>query len=289
MKGILLAGGSGTRMLPLTASLNKQLLPVYNKPMVYYPLSTLMLAGAREVLVITSPGDRQLFERLLGDGSKLGISIRYAAQERPGGIAEALIIGADFAADERVALALGDNVFYGAGFADCLDRAGRQQEGATVFACEVEDPERFGVVELDGGGAPVRLVEKPAEPASNLAVTGLYFYDSRAVEIARSLEPSARGELEITDVNQAYLDRGQLRVETLPEDTRWLDTGTHESLLQASTEIMAFEKSRSSLAGSIEETAFRMGLIDRGQFRALAEELKGSDYGRLLLERAVQE
>ena len=289
MKGILLAGGSGTRMLPLTASLNKQLLPVYNKPMVYYPLSTLMLAGAREVLVITSPGDRQLFERLLGDGSKLGISIRYAAQERPGGIAEALIIGADFAADERVALALGDNVFYGAGFADCLDRAGRRQEGAAVFACEVEDPERFGIVELDGGGAPVRLVEKPAEPASNLAVTGLYFYDSQAVEIARSLEPSARGELEITDVNQAYLDRGQLRVETLPEDTRWLDTGTHESLLQASTEIMAFEKSRSLLAGSIEETAFRMGLIDRGQLKALAEELKGSDYGRLLLERAVQE
>ena len=164
-----------------------------------------------------------------------------------------------------------------------------QDEGAAVFACEVEDPERFGVVELDGGGAPVRLIEKPAEPASNLAVTGLYFYDSRAVEIARSLEPSARGELEITDVNQAYLDRGKLRVETLPEDTRWLDTGTHESLLQASTEIMAFEKSRSSLAGSIEETAFRMGLIDRGQFRALAEELKGSDYGRLLLERAVQE
>ena len=289
MKGILLAGGSGTRMLPLTASLNKQLLPVYNKPMVYYPLSTLMLAGAREVLVITSPGDRQLFERLLGDGSRLGISIRYAAQERPGGIAEALIIGADFAADERVALALGDNVFYGAGFADCLDRAGRRQEGAAVFACEVEDPERFGIVELDGGGAPVRIVEKPAEPASNLAVTGLYFYDSQAAEIARSLEPSARGELEITDVNQAYLDRGQLRVETLPEDTRWLDTGTHESLLQASTEIMAFEKSRSSLAGSIEETAFRMGLIDRGQFRALAEELKGSDYGRLLLDRAVQE
>lgn len=289
MKGILLAGGSGTRMLPLTASLNKQLLPVYNKPLVYYPLSTLMLAGVREVLVITSPGDRQLFERLLGDGSKLGISIRYAAQERPGGIAEALIIGADFAADERVALALGDNVFYGAGFADCLDRAGRRQEGAAVFACEVEDPERFGVVELDGGGAPVRLIEKPAEPASNLAVTGLYFYDNQAIEIARSLEPSARGELEITDVNQAYLDRGQLRVETLPEDTRWLDTGTHESLLLASTEIMAFEKNHASLAGSIEETAFRMGLIDRGQLRALAEGLKGSDYGRLLLELAVQD
>ena len=289
MKGILLAGGSGTRMLPLTASLNKQLLPVYNKPMVYYPLSTLMLAGAREVLVITSPGDRQLFERLMGDGSRLGISIRYAAQERPGGIAEALIIGADFAADERVALALGDNVFYGAGFADFIDRAGRRQEGATVFACEVEDPERFGVVELDGGGAPVRLVEKPAEPASNLAVTGLYFYDRQAVEIARSLEPSARGELEITDVNQAYLDRGQLRVETLPEDTRWLDTGTHESLLQASTEIMDFEKNSASLAGSIEETAFRMGFIDLGQLRTLAEELKGSDYGRLLLERAVQD
>ena len=289
MKGILLAGGSGTRMLPLTASLNKQLLPVYNKPLVYYPLSTLMLAGVREVLVITSPGDRQLFERLLGDGSKLGISIRYAAQERPGGIAEALIIGADFAANERVALALGDNVFYGAGFADCLDRAGRRQEGATVFVCEVEDPERFGVVELDGGGAPVRLVEKPAEPASNLAVTGLYFYASQAIEIARSLEPSARGELEITDVNQAYLDRGQLRVETLPEDTRWLDTGPHESLLLASTEIMAFEKNHASLAGSIEETAFRMGLIDRDQLRALAEGLKGSDYGRLLLELADQD
>ena len=288
MKGILLAGGSGTRMLPLTASLNKQLLPVYNKPLVYYPLSTLMLAGVREVLVITSPGDRQLFERLLGDGSKLGISIRYAAQERPGGIAEALIIGADFAADERVALALGDNVFYGAGFADCLDRAGRRQEGAAVFACEVEDPERFGIVELDGGGAPVRLVEKPAEPASNLAVTGLYFYDNQAIEIARSLEPSARGELEITDVNQAYLDRGQLRVETLPENTRWLATGTHESLLLASTEIMAFEKNHASLAGSIEETAFRMGLIDRDQLRTLAEGLKGSDYGRLLLELAVQ-
>ena len=239
--------------------------------------------------MITSPGDRQLFERLLGDGSKLGISIRYAAQERPGGIAEALIIGADYAADERVALALGDNVFYGAGFADCLDRAGRRQEGAAVFACEVEDPERFGVVELDGGGAPVRLIEKPAEPASNLAVTGLYFYDNQAIEIARSLEPSARGELEITDVNQAYLDRGQLRVETLPEDTRWLDTGTHESLLLASTEIMAFEKNHASLAGSIEETAFRMGLIDRGQLRALAEGLKGSDYGRLLLELAVQD
>ena len=289
MKGILLAGGSGTRMLPLTASLNKQLLPVYNKPLVYYPLSTLMLAGVREVLVITSPGDRQLFERLLGDGSKLGISIRYAAQERPGGIAEALIIGADFAADERVALALGDNVFYGAGFADCLDRAGRRQEGAAVFACEVEDPARFGVVELDGGGAPVRLIEKPAEPASNLAVTGLYFYDNQAIEIARSLEPSARGELEITDVNQAYLDRGQLRVETLPEDTRWLDTGTHESLLLASTEIMAFEKNHASLAGSIEETAFRRGLIDRGQLRTLAEGLKGSDYGRLLLELADQD
>jgi len=286
MKGILLAGGSGTRMLPLTAALNKQLLPVYNKPMIYYPLANLMLAGAREILLITSPDDQQVFQDLLGDGSKLGITIQYAPQEQPRGIAEALLIGADFTGDGQVALALGDNVFYGAGFAACLEKAGEPQEGATVFACAVRDPERYGIVELDPGGAPCKLVEKPEEPASNLAVTGLYFYDHQAVEIARELEPSARGELEITDVNQAYLDRGQLRVETLPEDTRWVDTGTHESLLQASREIMDYEKTSGKLAGSIEEAALRMDFIDREQFRALAEELGPSDYGKLLLEHA---
>ena len=288
MKGILLAGGSGTRMRPLSTIINKQLLPVYNKPMIYYPLANLMLAGVREILVITSPGDSEIFQRLFSDGSRLGISIRHAVQEHPRGIADALIIGAGFAGDDRIALALGDNVFYGAGFAGCMERACGRKEGATVFACEVEDPERYGIVELNAAGDAVALAEKPSAPTSNLAVTGLYFYDRQAVEIARSLKPSARGELEITDVNQAYLKRGQLHVETLPADASWLDTGTHESLLQASREIRAFEKNTGALAGSIEEAAYRMGFIDRDQLRALAEELKESDYGRLLLELTVR-
>ena len=288
MKGILLAGGSGTRMRPLSTIINKQLLPVYNKPMIYYPLANLMLAGIRDILVITSPDDSELFQRLFSDGSRLGISIRHAVQERPRGIAEALIIGADFVEGGRVALALGDNVFYGAGFAGCIERACGQKEGATVFACEVEDPERYGIVELNAAGDAVALAEKPSVPASNLAVTGLYFYDRQAVEIARALEPSARGELEITDVNQAYLDRGQLHVETLPADTSWLDTGTHESLLRASREIQAFEKRAGALVGSIEEAAFRMGFIDHDRLRELAGDLKDSDYGRLLLKLTGQ-
>lgn len=288
MKGILLAGGTGSRMKPLSTVMNKQLLPVYNKPLIYYPLANLMLAGCRDVLLVTSPGDSESFERLLGDGSQLGISITHAVQERPRGIAEALIIAAEFSGAGRVALALGDNVFYGNGFAGCVESAVGRSEGATVFACEVEDPGRFGIVELDPGGKAVELTEKPGEPASNLAVTGLYFYDHQAVEIARELEPSARGELEITDVNKAYLERGQLHVVILPADTSWVDTGTHESLLQAANEIMAFEKNGNPLVGSIEETAFRMGFIDRSQLEGLGEALSESDYGRRLLEVAEE-
>ena len=286
MKGILLAGGSGSRMKPLSTALNKQLLAVYNKPLVYYPLANLMRAGIREVLLITSPSHSASFQQLLGDGSQLGISISHTVQEEPRGIAEALIIGADFSGAGGVALALGDNVFYGEGFASCLENAAARQEGATVFACEVEDPERFGIVEMDDNGKALSLEEKPTEPASSLAVTGLYFYDHQAAEFARGLEPSARGELEITDVNRAYLEQGQLQVELLPGDTSWLDTGTHEALLQASNEIMAFEKDGHPLVGSIEATAFQMGFIDEARLRSLAGDFSGSNYGRRLLELA---
>ncbi|MEC8895172.1 MAG: glucose-1-phosphate thymidylyltransferase RfbA [Planctomycetota bacterium] len=286
MKGILLAGGSGSRMKPLSTALNKQLLAVYNKPLVYYPLANLMRAGIREVLLITSPSHSASFQQLLGDGSQLGISISHTVQEQPRGIAEALIIGADFSGAGGVALALGDNVFYGEGFASCLENAAARQEGATVFACEVEDPERFGIVEMDDSGRALSLEEKPTEPASSLAVTGLYFYDHQAAEFARGLEPSARGELEITDVNRAYLEQGQLQVELLPGDTSWLDTGTHEALLQASNEIMAFEKDGHPLVGSIEATAFQMGFIDEARLRSLAGDFSGSNYGRRLLELA---
>ena len=286
MKGILLAGGSGSRMKPLSTALNKQLLAVYNKPLIYYPLANLMRAGIREVLLITSPSHSASFQQLLGDGSQLGISISHTVQEEPRGIAEALIIGADFSGTGGVALALGDNVFYGEGFASCLENAAARPEGATVFACEVEDPERFGIVEMDDSGRALSLEEKPTEPASSLAVTGLYFYDHQAAEFARGLEPSARGELEITDVNRAYLEQGQLQVELLPGDTSWLDTGTHEALLQASNEIMAFEKDGHPLVGSIEATAFQMGFIDEARLRSLAGDFSGSNYGRRLLELA---
>ena len=284
MKGILLAGGSGSRMKPLSTATNKQLLAVYNKPLVYYPLANLMRAGIREILLITSPSHSAGFQQLLGDGSQLGISVTHAVQEQPRGIAEALIIGADFTGTDGVALALGDNVFYGAGFAGCIENAASREEGATVFACEVEDPERFGIVDMDEAGRAVSLEEKPAEPASSLAVTGLYFYDQQAVDFARELKPSARGELEITDVNRAYLEQGQLHVELLPEDTSWLDTGTHEALLQASNEIMAFEKDGHPLVGSIEATAFQMGFIDEARLRSLAADFSGSNYGRSLVE-----
>jgi glucose-1-phosphate thymidylyltransferase len=289
MKGILLAGGSGSRMKPLSTATNKQLLAVYNKPLVYYPLANLMRAGIREILLITSPSHSAGFQQLLGDGSQLGISVTHAVQEQPRGIAEALIIGADFTGTEGVALALGDNVFYGAAFAGCIENAASREEGATVFACEVEDPERFGIVDMDEAGRAVSLEEKPAEPASSLAVTGLYFYDQQAVDFARELKPSARGELEITDVNRAYLEQGQLHVELLPEDTSWLDTGTHEALLQASNEIMAFESGGNPLVGSIEATAFEMGFIDRPRLQALAGDFSGSNYGKRLLELAGED
>jgi len=289
MKGILLAGGSGSRMKPLSTATNKQLLAVYNKPLVYYPLANLMRAGIREILLITSPSHSAGFQQLLGDGSQLGISVTHAVQEQPRGIAEALIIGADFTGTEGVALALGDNVFYGAGFAGCIENAASREEGATVFACEVEDPERFGIVDMDEAGRAVSLEEKPAEPASSLAVTGLYFYDQQAVDFARELKPSARGELEITDVNRAYLEQGQLHVELLPEDTSWLDTGTHEALLQASNEIMAFESGGNPLVGSIEAAAFEMGFIDRPRLQALAGDFSGSNYGKRLLELAGED
>ena len=289
MKGILLAGGSGSRMKPLSTATNKQLLAVYNKPLVYYPLANLMRAGIREILLITSPSHSAGFQQLLGDGSQLGISVTHAVQEQPRGIAEALIIGADFTGTDGVALALGDNVFYGAGFAGCIENAASREEGATVFACEVEDPERFGIVDMDEAGRAVSLEEKPAEPASSLAVTGLYFYDQQAVDFARELKPSARGELEITDVNRAYLEQGQLHVELLPEDTSWLDTGTHEALLQASNEIMAFESGGNPLVGSIEAAAFEMGFIDRPRLQALAGDFSGSNYGKRLLELAGED
>ena len=289
MKGILLAGGSGSRMKPLSTAMNKQLLAVYNKPLIYYPLANLMRAGIREVLLITSPSHSASFQQLLGDGSQLGISISHSVQEQPRGIAEALIIGADFAGTDRVALALGDNVFYGASFAGCIENATGREEGATVFACEVEDPERFGIVEMDAGGKAVSLEEKPPEPASSLAVTGLYFYDHQAAGFARELKPSARGELEIPDVNRTYLERGELHVELLPEGTSWLDTGTHEALLQASNEIMAFEKGGNPLVGSIEATAFQMGFIDQSRLKSLADDFSGSNYGRRLLELAGED
>ena len=278
MKGILLAGGSGTRMRPLSTIINKQLLPVYNKPMIYYPLANLMLAGIREILVITSPEDSELFQRLFSDGSKLGVSISHAVQESPRGIAEALIIGADFAEGQRVALALGDNVFYGAGFAGCIERACERKEGATVFACAVEDPERYGIVELNAGGDAVALAEKPTVPASDLAVTGLYFYDRQAVEIARALEPSARGELEITDVNNEYLNRKQLKVEVLGRGFAWLDTGTHESLLEASDFVQTIEHRQGLKVGCIEEIAYRKGYIGAEKLLEIANYSKDNEY-----------
>ncbi|PYM31657.1 MAG: glucose-1-phosphate thymidylyltransferase [Candidatus Rokuibacteriota bacterium] len=283
IKGVILAGGSGTRLYPLTLAMSKQLVPVYNKPMIYYPLSSLMLAGIRTILVITSPQDQTAFQRLLGDGSQLGLRIAYEVQPKPEGIAQAFIIGRRFIGDDRVALALGDNVFYGHGFPEYLKRAAERSRGATVFAYWVRDPERYGVVEFDPTGKAVGLEEKPAKPRSPYAVTGLYFYDNQVVEIAAGLRPSARGELEITDVNGAYLRRGQLQVEKLGRGIAWLDTGTHEALLQAATFIQTIEDRQGLMVACVEEIAYRMGYITAADVARLARSMKDNSYGQYLL------
>ena len=283
-KGIILAAGSGTRLYPVTKAISKQLLPVFDKPMIYYPLSTLMLAGIRDILVITAPHDRPLFEALLEDGSQWGLTISYAVQERPIGIAHAFIVAADFIGKEPVCLILGDNIFFGQGLAKRLQHAAGAVDGATVFAYYVRDPERYGVVEFDSDNRAVSIEEKPKQPKSNYAVTGLYFYDNAVVGIAESLKPSGRGELEITDVNRAYLDRGKLAVEQLGRGSAWLDTGTHEALLQATNFIGMVEARQGLRIACPEEIAWRMGFIDDTRLRKLAEPLKKSGYGQYLLD-----
>ncbi|HSM13084.1 MAG TPA: glucose-1-phosphate thymidylyltransferase RfbA [Thermoanaerobaculia bacterium] len=288
MKGIVLAGGSGTRLYPVTRGVSKQLLPIYDKPMVYYPLSSLMLAGIREVLVISTPQDLPGFERLLGDGSDFGLDISYAEQPHPGGLAQAFLIGREFVGAEPVALALGDNVFYGHGFPEELRRAAERRRGATVFAYRVRDPERYGVVEIDRDGRARSIEEKPARPRSPWAVTGLYFYDNRVLEIAAGLTPSARGELEITDVNRAYLADGELHVVRLGRGIAWLDTGTHESLLQAAEFIAAVESRQGLKVACLEEIAFRNGYVSAARVRDLADRLGATEYAGYL-RRVVDE
>jgi glucose-1-phosphate thymidylyltransferase len=289
MKGIVLAGGAGSRLYPLTRAVSKQLVPVYSKPMIYYPLSTLMLAGIRDILVITTPHEQQDFRRLLGNGRDVGLHIEYAAQSRPEGIAQAFVIGREFVGRDRVALALGDNIFYGAHFSDYLRGASARETGATVFAYQVRDPERYGVIEFDEHGRALSLEEKPAHPKTSYAVTGLYFYDNRVVDIAAALKPSARGELEITDVNRAYLDWGQLHVERLPRGTAWLDTGTHEALLHAANYVQAIEERQGLMVACLEEIAFRMGYIDRAELERLALAMNSSAYGKYLCRLLEQE
>lgn len=282
-KGIILAGGSGTRLYPLTASVSKQLLPVFDKPMIYYPLSTFMLAGIRDILIITTPRDRQAFAELLGDGSRFGVSLTYAQQPSPDGLAQAFIIGRNFVGTDPVCLILGDNIFHGGGLEGMLARAGARTEGATVFAYHVNDPERYGVIGFDASGAPERIVEKPKDYVSNHAVTGLYFYDNDVLEIAAGLKPSVRGELEITDVNRAYLERGALTCEIMGPGHAWLDAGTPESLLDASQFIQAIEKRQGQRIACLEEIAVRKGYIPASRLAELAVPIANSDYGKYLL------
>lgn len=288
MKGIILAGGSGTRLYPITRGISKQLIPVYDKPMIYYPLSTLMLAGIREILVISTPDYLPLFEGLLGDGSEWGLSLSYQVQEHPNGLAEAFILGEDFIGDDAVCLILGDNIYYGAGLSELVQSAAQKTTGATVFGYHVNDPERFGVVEFDDAMHAVSIEEKPAQPKSNYAVTGLYFYDNQVVDIAKHIQPSPRGELEISDVNSEYLKRGQLDVKLMGRGYAWLDTGTHDSMMEAANFIATVQKRQNLKVACLEEIAYRMGYIDRDQLVKLAQPLKKNDYGQYLLRLAKE-